>query len=290
MAIRGQAGGDLAPACGAAVDDLAAERCEVAGEALLEVRGLRCGYESAEIVHGVSFDVDAGEFLCVIGANGCGKTTTLKTVLGLLPPLGGSVRVHGREVAELTDAERARTFAYIPQAHTPPFPFTVGDVVLLGRTPYLGRASRTTAADRRVAWDAMELLGIEGLAESAYTRLSGGQQQLVLIARALAQEPALIIMDEPTASLDFGNQQVVLSRMKDLSRTGVSVLMVTHDPHHAFYCADRVLVMREGRLIADGAPDSVMTRDRLELIYDTPLNVAEVTLTTGERRRVCVPL
>lgn len=257
---------------------------------LLVVRDLHCGYGSKEIVHGVSFEVSRGDFVCVIGANGCGKTTMLKSILGLARPFSGEVSLCGCDALKLTDRERARMFAYIPQAHTPPFPFLAGDVVLMGRTPYVGRMSRTTPEDRLVAWRAMRLLGIEDLARRVYTQLSGGQQQLVLIARALTQQPDLVVMDEPTASLDFGNQQVVLSRMKGLARTGVSVLMVTHDPYHAFYCADRVLVMRDGMLSAEGAPRDVMTRERLEEIYHTPVDVVDVRLSTGASTTVCVPL
>ena len=190
----------------------------------------------------------------------------------------------------MTDQERARIFAYLPQAHTPPFPFTVGDVVLMGRSPYLDRFSRINKHDREIAWKAMRLLGIEDLAQRTYTKLSGGQRQLILIARCLAQQPKLIIMDEPTASLDFGNQQIVLSRMRELTKSGVSVLMVTHDPHHAFFCADRVFVMQEGRMIATGAPHDVMTRERLEDIYRTPLDVIDVDLRNGDETTVCVPL
>lgn len=260
------------------------------GDHLLAVRDLHCGYGRKEIVHGVSFDVARGDFVCVIGANGCGKTTLLKNILGLVRPLSGEVTMEGANVLHLTDRERARMFAYIPQAHTPPFPFSVADVVLMGRTPYVGRMSRTTPEDRRVAWRAMCLLGIDHLAQCTYTKLSGGQQQLILIARALTQQPDLIIMDEPTASLDFGNQQIVLSRMKDLAQTGVSVLMVTHDPHHAFYCANRVIVMKEGSIEIEGEPHEVMTREELESIYRTRVNVIDVELSTGERSTVCVPL
>lgn len=260
------------------------------GDLLLDVCDLHCGYGHKEIVPGVTFGVARGEFVCIIGANGCGKTTLLKNVLGLLKPLSGEVTMEGRSVLHLSDRERAQMFAYIPQAHTPPFPFSVADVVLMGRTPYVGRMSRTTAEDRRIAWRALCLLGIEDLAQETYTKLSGGQQQLILIARALTQQPDLIIMDEPTASLDFGNQQIVLSRMKDLAQTGVSVLMVTHDPYHAFYCADRVVVMQDGLIIAQGTPRDVMTRTQLETIYHTQLNVIDVELSTGGHTTVCVPL
>lgn len=260
------------------------------GEALLQINDLHCGYGRKEIVHGVTFGVDRGEFVCIIGANGCGKTTLLKNVLGLIKPLSGEVTMEGKSVLHLDDRERAQMFAYIPQAHTPPFPFSVADVVMMGRTPYVGRMSRTTADDRRIAWKAMCLLGIDHLAPRTYTKLSGGQQQLILIARALTQQPDLIIMDEPTASLDFGNQQIVLSRMKDLAKTGVSVLMVTHDPFHAFYCADRVVVMKDGVVATQGDPHQVMTRTQLEDIYHTQVNVIDVELSTGSHTTVCVPL
>ena len=256
---------------------------------LLDVRDLSCGYHRKVIVHDASFTLDRGQFACIIGTNGCGKTTLLKTVLGLLPPMGGSALIHGKNVASLSDAERARHIAYIPQAHTPPFPFSVADVVLMGRTPHIGRFSGLSHNDKRAAWDALCMLGIEQLAERTYTKLSGGQQQLVLIARALAQQPELIVMDEPTASLDFGNQQIVLSRMKELSNRGATVLMVTHDPGHAVYCADTVIVMKDGSVSCVGTPNEIITKPRMEAIYQTPIHVSDVD-ADGSPRRVCIPL
>ncbi|MEG0476783.1 MAG: ABC transporter ATP-binding protein [Raoultibacter sp.] len=256
---------------------------------MLCVKDLHCGYGRKEIVHGVSFELEKGEFVCVIGSNGCGKTTLLKNLLGLVKAFSGEVVMQGKNVQTLSDLQRAQMFAYIPQAHTPPFPYSVADVVLMGRTPYVGRMARVSAEDRRIAWEAMCTLGIEHLAQRTYTKLSGGQQQLILIARALTQQPELIIMDEPTASLDFGNQHTVLARMRDLVKTGVSVLMVTHDPHHAFYCADRVVVMGQGRIIAEGPPDTIVTQQCLEAIYHTHVDVVEVTLENGATRKVCVP-
>jgi len=257
---------------------------------MLKVQDLRCGYGKQEIVHGTSFQVNPGEFVCIIGANGCGKTTLLKSVLGLLPPFAGEAWMGDNNIHKLTERERARLFAYIPQAHTPPFPFSTGDVVLMGRTPYLSSMALISNQDRKIAWDAMVTLGIEHLAQRTYTKLSGGQQQLILIARAMTQQPKLIIMDEPTASLDFGNQHIVLSRMRELVRSGMSVLMVTHDPHHAFYCADRVIVMHEGHIIADGDPDKVMTRECLQKIYSTDVDVVNVSLQNGSTTTVCVPV
>lgn len=260
-------------------------------EHMLEVSDLHCGYGSAEIVHGVSFCVDKGEFVCIIGANGCGKTTTLKNVMGLYKPTSGTVRVVGQDVLSMQEKEKARHFAYIPQAHAAPFPFLVADVVILGRTPYLNSLTHTSPEDRDIAYRAMETLGIENLAERTYTELSGGQQQLVLIARALAQQPDVLIMDEPTASLDFGNQQVVLSQMKNLVAAGTSVLMVTHDPNHAFYCATKVVAMQKGRVVREGTPDEVVTTEMLEQLYDARVEVTRVMIQSlQEERSVAISL
>jgi len=256
---------------------------------LLDISGLQGGYHRKEIVHGISFTMEAGEFICIIGANGCGKTTALKTILGLLKPFGGTVRIRGRDTSGFSEKELAQRFAYIPQIHAPPFSFKVADVVLLGRTPYINRLAIISDEDRTVAWRALQQLEIEYLAERTFTHLSGGQQQLVLIARALAQEPDLLIMDEPTASLDFGNQQTVLSRMKNLVDSGTGVIMVTHDPGHAFFCASRVLVMHEGVLIADGPPDDVITTETMRTIYGSKVQVIEVEDETGKKTSVCIP-
>ncbi len=260
---------------------------------MLSVRDVRCGYgkkHPVEIVHGVSFNVHAGEFVCIIGANGCGKTTTLKSIMGLLPLLGGSVTFDGEEVAKMDERARAQHFAYIPQAHTPPFPFTVADVVMMGRTPYVNLLARTTHHDREVAMGALDLLGITPLAHTDYTSLSGGQQQLVLIARALTQESDILVMDEPTAALDFGNQQLVLSRMHMLSRMGKSVIMVTHDPDHALFCADKVVVMDEGRVLKEGTSDECITTETLRRIYNAEAYVMDVQVPSGQTVRACVPL
>lgn len=257
---------------------------------LLEVSGLRCGYGKVEIVHGLDLAVEQGQFVCIIGPNGCGKTTALKTILGLLPAQAGSVKVRGAETTTMTDAERAKRFAYIPQLHTPPFPYIVSDVVLLGRTPYVASGlARATRRDKLIAYRAMAAMSIVDLADVPYTSLSGGQQQLVLIARALTQEPQLLVMDEPTASLDFGNQQLVLQQMRHLADAGTSVLMVTHDPDHALFCAHRVVVMEEGRIIAEGDPKRVLSAQCLNRIYNSNVKVLDVDLD-GTTQRVCIPI
>lgn len=258
---------------------------------MLKVQDLRAGYGDKEVVHGVSFEIPRGQFVCVIGANGCGKSTVLRNLLGLVKPFGGTVQIEGKSIDDMDERERAQHFAYIPQAHTPPFPFKVSDVVILGRTPYLtGIATSASEHDQVIAYQALQQLSIEHLADKVYTELSGGQQQLVLIARALAQQPDLLVMDEPTASLDFGNQQLVLSCVYKLSRAGMSVLMVTHDPDHALFCSDRVIMMEAGTIIGDGAPTEIITTQNLRRIYGTESYVTDVTVASGETVRVCVPV
>lgn len=258
---------------------------------MLEVKSLSAGYNPKRaIIADLSFSIDRGEFGCIIGANGCGKTTVLKTMLGLLPALGGTVTLDGRDVLSLSDKERASCLAYIPQSHRLPFPFQVKDVVLMGRTPHLGRFAALDKHDRRVALAALCQLSIEHLADQPYTQLSGGQQQLVLIARALAQQPEVLLMDEPTASLDFGNQQLVLSRMRSLVDGGMSVLMITHDPAHAFYCADRVIALNDGRMLANGKPDEVITAQSMRTIYHTDVRIVDLDVGEGATGYACVPV
>lgn len=259
---------------------------------MLQVRDLQSGYDSKVVVRGANFGIGRGEVVCVLGSNGCGKTTILKSLLGFLKPFSGVVTIDGQDVLAMNERERAMRMAYIPQAHTPPFPFTVADVVILGRTPYINRAgfSIVSAEDRRIAYHSMALLGIEALAKEVYTELSGGQRQLVLIARALAQQPDLLVMDEPTASLDYGNQYLVLSSVRDLAEDeNMGVMMVTHDPVHAIFAADRVLVMEDGVISRDGDPCEVITTECLRDVYRTDVRVMDVEIEPGETLRVCIP-
>ena len=257
---------------------------------MLEARDVFFRYGANPVLRGVSLTLCKGEFVCILGANGCGKTTLLKTLLAFLRPQGGTVTLDGQDVQAMDPRSLARRAAYIPQSHTPPFPFTVEDVVLMGRTPHLGRSCRPTARDKAVAHAAMERLGVDRYAGKRYTALSGGQRQMVIIARALAQQPDLLIMDEPTASLDFGNQYLVLSQMRRLAREGMGVLMVTHNPDHALYCADRIVAMDAGQVLSAGRAGQVVTEPMMEGIYHMPIKVRGVALSPERRATVCIPV
>lgn len=254
---------------------------------MLEARDLDYGYRGRPIGHGVNFTIGAAEAVCVLGPNGAGKTTLFKTLLGLLPPLGGDVRLDGGSLASLSKKDVARALAYVPQAHASFFPFTVFDIVLMGRASHVDLLDAPGKKDRAAAEAALDRLGIDHLASSAYTQISGGERQLVLIARALAQEPRCLVMDEPTANLDLGNQARVLSVIAGLAGYGLSVLFSTHHPDHAFACADRVALMRSGEIVAVGAPDEVMTPAALRALYDVDV---EIVSLDGGSRKLCAPV
>lgn len=259
---------------------------ELAVTPRLAVDGLSFGYPGRVVGRDVSLALSGGEVMCLLGPNGGGKTTLFKTVLGLLPPVAGAVAVDGEPTAGWTRARRALAFGYVPQAAAGLFPYTVRDVVLMGRTARVGLFATPSRHDREVAGATIDALGIGHLADRPYTEVSGGERQLSLVARALAQEPCVLVMDEPTASLDFGNQARVIGRIRDLADRGIAVVLSTHDPGHAFACADRVALMRAGRIVATGPPEAVLTPAALRELYGVAVAVAWLE---AAGRHVCAP-
>lgn len=256
----------------------------------LEAKNLDFGYRGHRVGSDVSLALEAGEVLCLLGPNGSGKTTLFKTLLGLLPAQGGEVAMDGADIKARAREDVARLVSYVPQAHAAFFPFTVREVVMMGRTAHMGVFSSPSRRDREIADAAMERMRLAALADSVYTRISGGERQLTLVARALAQEARIVVMDEPTANLDFGNQVRVLEHIQSLAKFGIGVLLSTHDPDQAFLCADRVALLHQGRLAHLGAPDEVITSESLKQIYGVDVAVTRVPMASGAERRVCIPI
>jgi iron complex transport system ATP-binding protein len=242
-------------------------------------RGLSIGYRDRVVGRALDVSLAQGEVLALLGPNGSGKTTLLKTLLGILPPLGGAALIDGKAIATYSAPQRARRIAYVPQSHVPTFGFTVETVVLMGRTAHGSLLRAPSAADRLVADRALERFGIAALKQRPYTMISGGERQLVLLARALAQEPQFIVLDEPTASLDFGNQGKVMREIRALAAAGHGVLFTTHDPNHALRAADRAFLIRDGERVAEGSVRDVLTRAQLENLYGAPVEM--LTDATG---------
>ncbi len=238
---------------------------------ILSGHDLTIGYTDHTVGRGLDVGFRTGEVLALLGPNGGGKTTLLKTLLGLLRPKAGEVRLGERSLRDYSIRERARIVAYVPQVHIGTFAFTVETVVLMGRTAHGNLFSRPSAHDREVAATVLERFGIARLAQRPYTMISGGERQLVLLARALAQEPQFIVLDEPTASLDFGNQGKVMREIRALAESGHGVLFTTHDPNHALRAADRAYLLREGTRIAEGPVATVLERTQLETLYGAPV-------------------
>ena len=245
---------------------------------MLRVRSLHFAYGSLPVLRGVSLETDSGEVCGLFGPNGCGKTTLFRCCLGLLQGRAETLSVDGHAVGALPPAQRARLMAYVPQEHKPPFPLLVRDVVMLGRTPYLGLLGKAAPADWRIVHDTLEWIGLLDLATRPYDRLSGGQRQLVLIARAVAQRTPVILLDEPASGLDFHNQVRIWSVLRSLADSGTSVLCCSHDPNHVAWFCDRAVVMQAGSVVAQGTPAEALSAAALEQLYP---GACELTNTQG---------
>ncbi|SER47309.1 iron complex transport system ATP-binding protein [Propionibacterium cyclohexanicum] len=256
----------------------------------LTVDDLSCGYGEHRVVDELSLTVDSGEVMCLLGPNGVGKTTLFKTILGFLAPQGGRVLIDGRDARTLGRREQARLIAYVPQAHTPPFPFSVRDVVTMGRTARLGLFSSPGPADKALALESLERLGIDSLAERPYTEISGGERQMVLIARALTQQAQLLIMDEPTSSLDFGNQVRVLRQVRRLAGEGLCIVMTTHEPDHALWCDARVTLLEPHGPAQVGSAAEIITEAAMNRAYGVAVRIGSIAGPGGPPVEACVPL
>lgn len=242
---------------------------------MLTISGLRAAYDGDDILHGLDLTLPAGTMAALLGPNGSGKSTLLRVVAGLLPVRGGTVRLQGRELAAYSPRERARIVGLVPQYATLPFAFSVDEVVGMGRHPYIGLLSAPGPHDREVVDQALLAADVAHLRERPVTELSGGEFQRVLIARALAQEPRLLLLDEPTAHLDLNHQVEIALLMQRLNREqGLTVLWVSHDVNLASEFCDRLLMLKQGHIVADGAPSETLTSPRLREVYGMEFPVA----------------
>ncbi len=252
----------------------------------IEIRSLSFAYGDQQVLRDVSFTAQSGEFLSVLGPNGVGKSTLFRCILGLLRGYSGSILVDGANTRSLKAVKLARRIAYIPQSHYPSFNYSVFDMVLMGTTSKVALLSSPKAEQREAALQALERVGIVHLAEKGYTNISGGERQLVLIARALAQQARVLILDEPTANLDYGNQLRVMEQVRTLTDSGYTVVQSTHNPEQAFLFSHQVVAMKDGGVLAQGPPNRVVTEELMETLYGADIRVCSLY---DDRVRVCVP-
>ena len=248
---------------------------------LIEIRGAGFSFGEHRVFGGVDLDVYSGEVLTILGPNGCGKSTLLRCIGGALALQQGTVRLENVDMSSLDVRARARKVALLFQDHTASFPYPVLDVVSMGRTPYLSAFGAPSPQDIAIAEEALEQVGMSHLRKRPYTELSGGERQLVLLARTLAQQPAVILLDEPTAHLDFKNQVRSLQQIGALAGRGVTMIMTTHDPNQAFLFPGRAALMRPGGSLAVGPAAEVITTESLSAAYGIDVAVLSIERREG---------
>jgi iron complex transport system ATP-binding protein len=236
----------------------------------------------------ISFSIKDGEVMSILGPNGCGKTTLLKCLNSLVSLQRGSIKINGQDIIHMPRSDIARAIGYVPQMHQPAFPFSVLDAVLVGRAPHLGMLQSPGSKDIRIAEESLEAMGIINIKNKPYTQISGGERQLVIFARVLTQQPSLLLLDEPTSHLDFGNQIRALKIVQKLAATGLPIIMTSHFPDHAFLVSNKVALMKKGEFIGLGQPAEVITESNLKEVYNVKVKVIDVEC--GTSRKICVPV
>ncbi|MBN2721578.1 MAG: ABC transporter ATP-binding protein [Campylobacterales bacterium] len=234
---------------------------------IIAVKDLHFSYHKHTVLEGVDLSLHRGEVVSLLGSNGCGKSTLIRLMLGLMHADHGDIWLNNKTINNYSHKEIAEHIAYIPQYHNVPFNYTVMEMVMMGRVGKLGFFAAPSHKDREIAHESLHRIGIEDLSSRPFGQLSGGQKQMVLLARALTQEVDTFIMDEPVSGLDYGNQIRLLGLISELSTQGYTFLKTTHYPDHALMVSSRVVVMNKGRIIADGKPDDVITTSMIHDVY-----------------------
>ncbi|ORI04031.1 ABC transporter ATP-binding protein [Campylobacter concisus] len=229
-----------------------------------EIKNLSCGYDKKVVIENFNANLQDGDIFCLLGSNGVGKTTTFKTILGFLKPLGGEILIDGKDALKMSEKERASFISYVPQAHTPPFAFSVFDVVMMSANARLGIFERPSKEDEKIALDALKTLNLESF--------KGGERQMVLIARALAQRSKVMLLDEPTANLDFGNH---LKEIKKLAKQGYIIILTSRQPEQVFYLNAKVAMLGRDKNYIYGEASEVMNGENLKKIYGVDIRVVK---------------
>ena len=252
----------------------------------IQVNNLSFSYGQKNVLHDICFSAGKGEFLSILGPNGAGKSTLFRCILGLLPGYSGEVLVNERNIKGFSAREASRQIAYIPQKSHCVFQYNVLDIVLMGRSNRTSVFGNPGKEDEQACLKALEKVGICALKDRCFHKLSGGEQQLVLIARAMAQDAPILLLDEPTANLDFGNQILVLEQAKKLAQEGYTVIQTTHHPEQSYLYSDRILALRHGRILALGKPTEVLNDVIMEQLYNVSVDVISLY---DDAARVCIP-
>ena len=253
----------------------------------MRIENLCFSYGKRDVLKGISFTVDYGEFISVLGPNGVGKSTLFRCMLGLLTPSSGNTFINDAPIGDMSAQQLAKYIAYIPQSHNPVFNFSVLDMVLMGTTAQTGTFSAPGMEQIKSAENALSRLDILDLKDRGYANISGGERQLVLIARAIAQQAKILVMDEPSANLDYGNRMRVMNTVKNLTKDGYAVVQSTHDPEQAYLYSDKILALYKGNVLAWGEPREVLHSDLISKLYGVDVEVCSLK---NDNIRVCVPL
>lgn len=255
---------------------------------MIRIEELSFSYGNQRILDKVSLGIESGKVTTLLGPNGSGKTTLLKLILGLLEPESGTIKINERELSTFSPREKARILAYVPQKHIPAFSFPVIEVVSMGRHPYSSAFANIGKKDIEIAMNCLRQLNIAHLHQRPYTELSGGEQQLVLIARALTQEAEILVFDEPVSGLDYGNQLMLLKQMRTLANGGITCINTSHFPEHALWTSDTAVFIDHGRIIAQGPAKQTISSENLERIYHTRISI--FTAGSGSNQlQTCIP-
>lgn len=252
----------------------------------MRIENLHFSYGNHEVLKGVSFGVEDRGFVSLLGPNGAGKSTLFRCMLGLLEPSAGSVHICGRDIRNMPPAELSYRVAYIPQSHTPVFNFSVFDMVLMGTTAQMPRFASPGKKQKALAEAALERMGISHLRNRGCSNISGGERQLALIARAIAQQAKILVMDEPSASLDYGNKLRVMETVKSLTQDDYTIIQSTHDPDQAYLYSDQILALYDGKILACGTPRDTVSSELISALYGVDVEVCRMH---RDNIRICIP-